>query len=126
MNNSAAVVQVLFACFTRYTISSFIDTSFALIVFWIRLVVGLAERTDLTGFAIFGFLRILSFFVVWVYLYFSDLVCCFCGTTEASGAHLETFRFVRILGLFEVSVRSYFLRAETLRNFSVCSNSEFV
>ena len=36
----------------------------------------------------------------WVCSNFLNLVCCFCGVSEASEAYSETFGFVRILGLF--------------------------
>ena len=106
------------ACFTRYTISSSTHASFALIACLIWFVVAFAERTKLTRFAIFGFVRILGLIVFfgfgllllrsersersplgnfWACSYFLDLVCCF---YEASRAYSEIFGFVQILGLF--------------------------
>ena len=71
-----------------------------------------AERTESTRFTIFGFVclfvRILDPFEACVCSYFLDLVGCFFGAREASGAHSKTFGFVRILGLFEDSGFSHF------------------
>ena len=73
-----------------------------------------AERTELTRFAIFGFVLSLGLIVFfgfdrilwsersersppgnfWVCSYFFNLVSCFYGASEASEAHLETFEFV--------------------------------
>ena len=55
-----------------------------------------AKQTGLTRFAIFGFVRILGLFIVWVCLYFLDLTWSSCGASKASGAHSETFEFFRI------------------------------
>ena len=44
--------------------------------------------------------RFLGLFVISVGFCFLDLVCRFCGANKLSGAHSETFGFVRILGLF--------------------------
>ena len=57
------------------------------------------ERLSSTFIAILGFVRILGLFVIWVGLYFLDLVYCFCGASKASRAHSETFGLDRILGL---------------------------
>ena len=113
--------QVLFACFTHYTISSFTDASFALIAFWIWFMIVFTERTEFTRFAIFGLFeswvcsqfgfncnfwiwfgafaeqakraqptrKLLDLFEFRVCSYFLDLVCCFCGASEASRAHSE-------------------------------------
>ena len=94
--------QVLFACFTHYTISSSTDASFALIAFGIWFLVVFAKRLKLTGFTNFKFVRILGSFVAWVRLHFLDSVCCFCGASKASGTDSETFVFVRKLGLFVI------------------------
>ena len=69
-------------------------------IFWIWLVV-FAERAELTR-------KLLGLLEDWVCSDFLDLVCCFCGASEASGTHVETFGFVRMLGLFEVWVCSKF------------------
>ena len=64
-------------------------------IFWIWFIVFAewAKRSEPTR-------KLLSLFEFWIYSSFLDLVCCFCGVGEASGAHSETFEFVRILDLF--------------------------
>ena len=84
---------------------------------------------ELTEFTIFRLVRILGLFVAWVCLYFLDSVCCFCGVSEASGAHSETFGFVRILIFFRFfGFGLLILRSERspLGNFWVCSKFGFL
>ena len=97
--SSCRLVQVLFACFTRYTISSSTDASFALIAFWIWFVRSLREANGAHWIRDFwicsnsGFFRSLGLIV---FFKFGLLFL----RSEWNGSHSETVEFVQILDLF--------------------------
>ena len=91
--SSCKLEKVLFACFTRYSISSSNHANFTLIAFRIWFIIVFAKLTELTRFTISGFVWILGLFEVWVCSYFLDLVCYYCGASKASGAYSVTFGF---------------------------------
>ena len=64
-------------------------------IFWIWFVVS-AERVKRAE----STRKLLDLFNFWVCSYFLHLVCCFSGASVISGAHSETFAFVRILSLW--------------------------